>query len=578
MDISGNHQFSSAQPLDNGGMSTAQAGPVAMAPAAREAAAHVPTSGPALHHIGFVMEIAGSSSQVTLDSGVLSELMTHSDPSIAMAGQVGSQIKIRVGSTWLLASIRTQKLHEREQGVIMAAVDFLGEGDEEKLTGKIYNFRRGVTRYPVPGSEVYAVSSSDMKQVYAADARAHVEIGTVFPTKDIRGALYVDAMLGKHFALLGSTGTGKSTSAALILHKICDIAPEGHIVMIDPHGEYSAAFKGNGALFDVNNLAMPYWMMNFAEHCEVFVTSSGDDRQIDSDILARCLLQARAKNRIAESIGKLTVDAPIPYLLSDLTNIIQTEMGKLDKATNSAPFMRLKGKIEELKADPRYNFMFSGMLVGDTMADFVGKIFRLPSGGKPISIIDVSGVPSDITSTVVAVLSRLVFDYAIWSRNEPQRPILLVCEEAHRYIPSDRVSKASAVRSILERIAKEGRKYGVSLGLITQRPSDLAEGVLSQCGTIISMRLNNDRDQAFVRAAMPEGARGFLDSIPALRNRECIICGEGVSIPIRVALDNLEEEKRPASEDPLFSQLWQETGGESEILERVVRRWRAQGR
>jgi uncharacterized protein len=578
MDISGNHQFSSAQPLDNGGMSTAQAGPVAMAPAAREAAAHVPTSGPALHHIGFVMEIAGSSSQVTLDSGVLSELLTHSDPSIAMAGQVGSQIKIRVGSTWLLASIRTQKLHEREQGVIMAAVDFLGEGDEEKLTGKIYNFRRGVTRYPVPGSEVYAVSSSDMKQVYAADARAHVEIGTVFPTKDIRGALYVDAMLGKHFALLGSTGTGKSTSAALILHKICDIAPEGHIVMIDPHGEYSAAFKGNGALFDVNNLAMPYWMMNFAEHCEVFVTSSGDDRQIDSDILARCLLQARAKNRIAESIGKLTVDAPIPYLLSDLTNIIQTEMGKLDKATNSAPFMRLKGKIEELKADPRYNFMFSGMLVGDTMADFVGKIFRLPSGGKPISIIDVSGVPSDITSTVVAVLSRLVFDYAIWSRNEPQRPILLVCEEAHRYIPSDRVSKASAVRSILERIAKEGRKYGVSLGLITQRPSDLAEGVLSQCGTIISMRLNNDRDQAFVRAAMPEGARGFLDSIPALRNRECIICGEGVSIPIRVALDNLEEEKRPASEDPLFSQLWQETGGESEILERVVRRWRAQGR
>ncbi|WP_373474895.1 ATP-binding protein [Sphingorhabdus sp.] len=548
-----------------------------MAPAAR-AAVPEPSNGPTLHHIGFVMEIAGSGSQVTLDAGVLSDLMSHHDPSIAMAGQVGSQIKIRVGSTWLLASIRTQKLHEREQGVILAAVDFLGEGDEERLTGKIYNFRRGVTRYPVPGSEIFAVSSPDMKQVYAADARAHVEIGTVFPTKDIRGALYVDAMLGKHFALLGSTGTGKSTSAALILHKICDIAPEGHIVMIDPHGEYSAAFKNNGALFDVNNLAMPYWMMNFAEHCEVFVTSTGDDKQIDSDILARCLLQARSKNRIAESIGKLTVDAPIPYLLSDLTNIIQTEMGKLDKATNSAPFMRLKGKIEELKADPRYNFMFSGMLVGDTMADFVGKIFRLPSGGKPISIIDVSGVPSDITSTVVAVLSRLVFDYAIWSRNEPQRPILLVCEEAHRYIPSDRVSKNSAVRSILERIAKEGRKYGVSLGLITQRPSDLAEGVLSQCGTIISMRLNNDRDQAFVRAAMPEGARGFLDSIPALRNRECIICGEGVSIPIRVALDNLEEEKRPASEDPLFSELWQETGGEAEILERVVRRWRAQGR
>ena len=258
--------------------------------------------------------------------------------------------------------------------------------------------------------------------------------------------------------------------------------------------------------------------------------------------------------------------------------IIQNEMGKLDKASSSAPFLRLKGKIEEMKADPRYNFMFSGMLVGDTMGDFISKIFRLPSMGKPISIIDVSGVPSDITATVVAVLSRMVFDFAIWSRNEPQRPILLVCEEAHRYIPSDRVAGDSAVRTILERIAKEGRKYGVSLGLITQRPSDLAEGVLSQCGTIISMRLNNDRDQAFVRAAMPEGARGFLDAIPALRNRECIICGEGVSIPIRVALDTLEEEKRPASEDPLFSVLWQETGGEEQMLERVVRRWRSQGR
>lgn len=574
MDISAHRQF----PNDRVGDPDE---PVAVAPVMASptvTAADGPSINAALHHIGFVMEIAGSGSRVTLDAGILASLMSHSDPSIAMSGQVGSQIKIRVGNTWLLASIRTQKLHEQDHGVIMAQVDFLGEGDEEKLTGKIYNFRRGVTRYPVPGSEVYAVSSPDLKQVYAADARAHVEIGTVFPTKDIRGALYVDAMLGKHFALLGSTGTGKSTSAALILHKICDIAPEGHIVMIDPHGEYSAAFKENGALFDVNNLAMPYWMMNFAEHCEIFVTSTGDDKQIDSDILARCLLQARSKNRIAETIGKLTVDAPIPYLLSDLTNIIQNEMGRLDKATSSAPFMRLKSKIDELKADPRYNFMFSGMLVGDTMAEFVGKIFRLPSNGKPISIIDVSGVPSDITSTVVAVLSRLVFDYAIWSRNEPQRPILLVCEEAHRYIPSDRIAKDSAVRSILERIAKEGRKYGVSLGLITQRPSDLAEGVLSQCGTIISMRLNNDRDQAFVRAAMPEGARGFLDSIPALRNRECIICGEGVSIPIRVALDNLAEEKRPASEDPLFSQLWQETGGEAEILERVVRRWRAQGR
>jgi uncharacterized protein len=528
--------------------------------------------------IGSVIEIAGSSSQVRLNLSAINALTDAMDPCLAMGGQVGALIKVKVGSTWLMANIRTLRTDDSREGMAIGAIDFLGEGDEERLTGKVYNFRRGVTRYPSPGSLAFPVTSADMKQMYAADDRPHIEVGTVYPTKDIRGALFIDAMLGKHFALLGSTGTGKSTSAALILHKICDLAPQGHIVMIDPHGEYSAAFKTNGALFDVSNLQMPYWLMNFEEHCEVFLTTSGNDRQADADILSKCLLGARAKSRTAEGISKLTVDSPIPYLLSDLTALITAEMGQLGKATDNAPYMRLKTKIDEIKGDPRYSFMFSGMLVADNMANFLSRIFRLPVDNKPISIIDVSGVPSDITSVVVAVLARMVFDYAIWSRNEPQRPILLVCEEAHRYVPNERTAHNSSVGKILGRIAKEGRKYGVSLGLITQRPSDLAEGVLSQCGTIIAMRLNNDRDQAFVKAAMPEGARGFLDTIPALRNREAIICGEGVSIPIRVALDNLEEVKRPASSDPLFSELWTQTGGEEEIVARVIKKWRSQGR
>ena len=532
----------------------------------------------ALHPIGIVIEIAGSGSQIALDPQRINECSTDPDPSIALAGQVGSQVKIRVAGGWLLASVRNQKQDRRAGGGILANIDFLGEGEEEKLTGKIHGFRRGVTRYPIPGAMIYPATNSDLRQIYASDGRSSIQIGTVYPTRDIRAGIYVDAMLGKHFALLGSTGTGKSTSASLLLHRICEAAPQGHIVMIDPHGEYSAAFRNTGLIFDVTNLQMPYWLMNFEEHCEVFLTSTGNDKQEDADILAKCLLAARAKNRLAETMGKITVDSPIPYLLSDLTNILQNEMGKLDKATSSAPYMRVKSKIEELKADPRYQFMFSGMLVGDTMAEFIAKIFRMPTGGKPISIIDVSGVPSDITSTVVAVLSRLVFDFAIWGREEKTSPILLVCEEAHRYVPSEKNADGSSVGKILSRIAKEGRKYGISLGLITQRPSDLAEGVLSQCGTIISMRLNNDRDQAFVKAAMPEGARGFLDSIPALRNRECIICGEGVSIPMRVSFDNLEEQKRPASEDPSFVDLWRQSGGEEERVHRIVQRWRSQGK
>jgi len=541
---------------------------------ADEAAAPTPT--PSLgSEIGGLIEIAGSGGQVLFDSDAIANYAADPDPVLASAGSVGAQVKIRVGATWMIANIRSLRLVEAG---VLAHIDFLGEGDEERLTGKLYKFRRGVTRYPSPGAAVFPVSTADLKQIYAADDRANIEIGTVYPTKDIRASLYVDAMLGKHFALLGSTGTGKSTSAALILHKICELAPQGHIVMVDPHGEYAAAFQTTGAIYDVSNLQMPYWLMNFEEHCEVFLTTSNSERQIDADILAKCLLAARAKGRLGQEISKLTVDAPVPYLLSDLTNLIQLEMGKMDRAGDTAPYLRIKTKIDEIKADPRYSFMFSGMLVADTMQDFISRVFRLPGDGKPISIIDVSGVPSEITSVVVAVLSRMVFDFAIWSRNEARRPILLVCEEAHRYIPNERNADGSSVGKILSRIAKEGRKYGVSLGLITQRPSDLAEGVLSQCGTIIAMRLNNDRDQAFVRAAMPEGARGFLDSIPALRNRECIICGEGVAIPIRVAFDGLEANKRPASDDPTFSTLWRETGGEDQIIGRTIRRWRSQGR
>jgi DNA helicase HerA-like ATPase len=525
--------------------------------------------------IGRVLEIAGSGSKIWMDFERLQMLLGHADPSVAMSGQVGSQVKMLVGASWLIANVRT--LQTGNDGKIIGQIDFLGEG-QTASAGRMTNFRRGVTRYPIPGCEVLPVTTEDMRAIFAAADDPHVEIGTVYPTDDIRGTLYIDPMLSKHFAVLGSTGTGKSTSVALILHRISQSSPEGHIVMIDPHGEYSAAFKSCGELFNVDNLQLPYWLMNFEEHCEVLLTTDGAERQRDADILAKCLLAARTKSKQSEQFGKVTVDSPIPYLLTDLVQVLTAEMGKLDRAGDTTPYQRLKNKLDELRADPRYTFMFSGMLVQDSMASFIAKLFRLPSHGRPISIVDVSGVPSEVTSVVVSVLARMVFDYAIWSRTEAQRPILLVCEEAHRYVPKDESSGGQAVRKILERIAKEGRKYGVSLGLITQRPSDLAEGVLSQCGTIISMRLNNDRDQACVRAAMPEGARGFLDAIPALRNRECIVCGEGVAIPIRVRFDDLEPEKRPASSDPSFAASWRETGDEEGIIQRTVKRWRGHGK
>ena len=189
--------------------------------------------------IGQVVEIAGSGSMARLDAAALNALGNHQDPSVAMSGQVGSQVKMLVGDSFLIANVRTMKVDS--DGAIVGAIDFLGEGSRSSAGG-MTNFRRGVTRYPIPGCDILPVTTDDLRSVFAAHDSANIEIGTVYPTDDIRGALYVDPMLSKHFAILGSTGTGKSTSVALILHRISQLSPEGHIVMIDPHGEYSAAF------------------------------------------------------------------------------------------------------------------------------------------------------------------------------------------------------------------------------------------------------------------------------------------------------------------------------------------------
>ena len=409
-----------------------------------------------------------------------------------------------------------------------------------------------------------------MRSIFAADDSPHIEIGTVYPTDDIRGALYVDPMLRSTSLCWARPAPASRPRSALILHRISDLSPEGHIVMIDPHGEYSAAFKGCGELFNVDNLQLPYWLMNFEEHCEVFLTTrrrrAPARRRHPRQVPARRPHQGQERRAIWQ--GHRRFADPLPADRS-VNAILVNEMGKLDRAGDTRPYKRLKNKLDELRADPRYTFMFSGMLVSDSMAGFIAKLFRLPArASRSRSSTSRASRPKSPRSSS-RCLPRMVFDYAIWTRTEAQRPLLLVCEEAHRYVPKDENASGQAVRKILERIAKEGRKYGVSLGLITQRPSDLAEGVLSQCGTIISMRLNNDRDQACVRAAMPEGARGFLDAIPALRNRECIVCGEGVAIPIRVRFDDLEPEKRPASSDPSFAALWRETGGEEGIIQRT---------
>ncbi|WP_294393872.1 DUF87 domain-containing protein [uncultured Sphingomonas sp.] len=526
------------------------------------------TAGDAME-LGRLVAIGGHAAEITVDVRML-QLVRGSG-----GGSIGSHVKLRLGRRWVVGQIRTLRLSEADGDLVVGTLEFCGEGDD--VEGELRNFRRGVTRLPLPGCALHGVSADELSRIFAPDGRPYVEIGDIAGAETQRACLTIDPLLGRHFAVLGSTGTGKSSATALILHRIRDAAPRGHVVMIDPHGEYAASFSDSGAIFDAANLATPYWMMNLDEHAEVLLTSSGNERQVDRDVLARVLLAARAKHRAADGMTRMTADTPTPYLLSDFGAILQQEMGRLDKGgVGAAPYLRIKARMDEVKADPRYAFMFSGMLVGDTMADVLQRLLRLDKDGTPIAIVDLSGMPSEITGVIVALLGRLIFDHAMWSRGLDQRPVLLVCEEAHRYIPAEGPGPA---RAVLERIAKEGRKYGVALGLVTQRPSDLAPGVLSQCGTIVAMRLNNDRDQAHVRAAMPEGSGGLADAIPALRNREAVIVGEGAPLPIRVCFDPLDADRLPASYDPVFSQAWAADGRDERLrTERAVHRWRTQGR
>ncbi len=523
--------------------------------------------------IGIIEDVSAASAVVRFDRAALDVLRNSGDSALALAGAVGSHLKIQIAGSWLLGSVRHTRLDPARGDAIIGDVELVGESVTDSA-GHLIDFQRGITGYPRAGDSVMAVDRIDLRALFGGADRPHVEIGLVYPSNDIRAALLIDPLLSRHFALLGSTGSGKSTATALILHRIIQQGPQGHVVVIDPHGEYARAFNDCGEVFNVDNLDMPYWMMNFEEHCEVFVVSDGVEAELDKAILAKCLLQARNKSIIASDFPDLTVDSPVPYMIFDLVAALQGHMGRLEHSNEIARYQRLKNRIEEILRDSRYAFMFRRDLCNDNMKSFLGRILRMPGNGRPISVIDLSGVPTDIVNSVVALLSRIVMDYAIWSRTERTRPILLVCEEAHRYVPAETNRNGNAVRKVLERIAKEGRKYGVSLALISQRPSDLAEGALSQCGTIIAMRLSNDRDQACVRNAMPEGGRGLLDAIPALRKGECVISGEGVTIPMRVRIDMLDEALRPRSDDPDFSELWQANAHDAATIDRVILRWR----
>jgi DNA helicase HerA-like ATPase len=262
--------------------------------------------------------------------------------------------------------------------------------------------------------------------------------------------------------------------------------------------------------------------------------------------------------------------------MSDVIRMIDDAMGKLDKPGSLAPYKWLKNRLNALGLDPRFAFMFGGITVHDNFADILSQILRIPGHGRPISIIDLSAVPSEVINAVVSVLLRLTFDFSLWSRGA--QPILLVCEEAHRYAPLDSSLGFEPTKNALARIAKEGRKYGLSLCLVSQRPSELATSVLSQCNTSFVFRITSLRDQEIIQGTVADSAYGLLDFLPLLGNGEAIVIGDAVSMPVRIRFDRLPEDRRPHSMTARFSEAWRGKPVDKAFVAEVVERWRVHQR
>ncbi len=462
--------------------------------------------------------------------------------------------------------------------VLLGEIDLVGECALDSSR----KFRRGVSSHPPLGEFVYAATEEDLTSVYESSQSVMMEIGSVYQADDRPAMVSIDGLLGKHFTVVGTTGAGKSCAVALLMHRLLDANAKAHILLLDPHSEYAAAFGDRAEVLTPSNLELPYWLLNADELAEV-VTGGRRDAEFASEgiaILKEIVPQARktyfrsGNPNMPDSF--ITVDTPIPFTLREVMRIIDENMGKLDKSAPLGPFRWLKNRLEILRADSRYAFMFGGMTLRDNMADILARIFRIPVAGKPITIVDLSGLPSEVLNVVVSVLSRMTFDFALWSRGAV--PILLVCEEAHRYAPANSKLGFEPTKQALARIAKEGRKYGASLAIITQRPSEIDPTILSQCNTLIAFRMTNTRDQDIVRGIVTDSAFGLLDFLPSLGNGDVIIAGEAVTVPQRVRLDHLPPEKRPRSATANFSQSWQEDTLDLKGVTDVVDRWRRQVR
>ena len=500
---------------------------------------------------------------------------------------VGRFLGLRT-ATSLIIGVVTEIAAEGSRGAgpddadhAVGRVDMLGEIKSDERRGPY--FQRGVTDYPLIGDPAVAVGTRELKLVYDRSGGSPIVIGELQQDSSLPAYVNVDDMVRKHFAVLGTTGVGKSSGVALLMRQILDARPDLRVFLIDPHNEYGHSFGSRAQTLNPNNLKLPFWLFNFEETVDVFFRGRpGVEEEVEilSEVipLAKSMLTTRPGERTTlrrhdpKSSG-ITVDTPVPYRLEDLVALIDERMGKLENRALAPKYHRLISRIELVRGDPRYSFMFDNANIGgDTMVEVLAQLFRLPPDGVPMTIMQLAGFPAEVVDSVVSVVCRMAFEFGLWS--DGAFPLLVVCEESHRYAPADRSIGFGPTRKAVSRIAKEGRKYGVYLGLVTQRPAELDSTIISQCSTLFAMRMANDRDQAIVRSAVSDAAANLLTFVPSLGTREVFAFGEGVALPTRLRFSELPAHAIPHSESVGHGRMEGSQDVDRSFIASVVARWR----
>ncbi|MBU0608124.1 MAG: DUF87 domain-containing protein [Armatimonadetes bacterium] len=557
--------------------------------------------------VGYIVDVQGTKFTAALleDEQGTAPIVTIGGEDI-LVGQLGSYVEVRQGSLGILALLSRMTEQEKLSPAVL--------GEESKGTvsypfakrivtlipvgsvtpdGK--DFERGVSTFPTTGAEVHAIAPQALHAIFSKYADKGYGVGTLSSNPSLAVFLDPSALFGRHFAILGQTGAGKSWTVATLVQRAVKTMPRAHIIILDLHGEYcwQTATEGECAAFDTDivrhidarQMEMPYWLMSFGELCDLFIDRSENSAHNQLAVFKDAVQALKEEEAANLGLDRATLDTPIFFDLARMRAAVEEKNGMVASASTgkdikgplTGAFDNFLMRLDSKFSDTRYDFLLKPQIrtssgsLAELLRDFVG----LGDPRRPVTVINLSGVPFDVRPTVAAQIGRLAFEFNYWNPQYRDFPLLLICEEAHTYIPRASETQYAGSRRSMERIAKEGRKYGVGIGVASQRPHEVSETVLSQCGTFICLRITNPEDQNYVRSLVPEAERDLVDILAGLARGESITLGEAVPIPTRFRFH--APDPAPNSDDVDFYTKWR-TGPEDIDVEAIVERWRRQQR